>query len=124
MKGMEIVSIISISIIAISIIVIFSIKLYKTYKTHKAKNISYSILMFSIVFASALLLALIQKLSQTELQWKPKLETINIPLLITIYFIVGTLYIIYIKKLYEEAEAIEKELEEKGIIDIDKVFTE
>jgi magnesium-transporting ATPase (P-type) len=127
MKGIEMMPttvIISITIITI----IFSIKLYQTYKTHSAKNISYSILIsiliFSIVFASALLLILIRELYQTEFSWKLRLETINILLFITIYFIVGTLYIIYIKRLYKEAEAIEKELEEKGIIDIDKVVAE
>jgi hypothetical protein len=34
------------------------------------------------------------------------------------YFIVGTLYIIYIKKIYEEADSIVNKLTEKGIINI------
>jgi len=39
----------------------------------------------------------------------------------TIYFIMGTLYILYIKQLYADEEAIEKRLEEKDIINISKI---
>jgi hypothetical protein len=71
-----------------------------------------------LIFSIGVLLALLQKSYQKEILELLKLETINCPLLITMYFIVGTLYIIYIKKIYEEADSIENKLTEKGIINI------
>ena len=118
---------IAILIIAIAIptiTILFSTTLYQTYKTHKTKNISYPILTSMLIFSTGILLALLQKSYHKEILEQLKLETINYPLLLTMYFIIGTLYIIYIKKLYEEDEAIEKSLVEKGIIDITNVSTE
>ena len=116
---------IAILIIAIAITILFSTTLYQTYKTHKTKNISYPILTSMLIFSTGILLALLQKSYHKEtLEQQLKLETVNYPLLLTMYFIVGTLYIIYIKRLYEEDEAIEKSLVEKGIIDITNVSTE
>ena len=114
---------IAILIIA-TITILFSTTLYQTYKTHKTKNISYPILTSMLIFSTGILLALLQKSYHKEILEQLKLETINYPLLLTMYFIVGTLYIIYIKKIYEEDEAIEKSLVEKGIIDITNVSTE
>ena len=111
-------------IIAIAITILFSTTLYQTYKTHKTKNISYPILTSMLIFSTGVLFALLQEPAQKEVLWQLKLETVNCPLLLTMYFIIGTLYIIYIKKLYEEDEAIEKSLVEKGIIDITNASTE
>ena len=111
-------------LIITTITILFSTTLYQTYKTHKTKNISYPILTSMLIFSTGILLALLQKSYHKEILEQLKLETINYPLLLTMYFIVGTLYIIYIKKIYEEDEAIEKSLVEKGIIDITNVSTE
>lgn len=116
------IAILTIAILTIAII--FSRTLYQTYKTHRAKNISYPILTSMLIFSTGILLALLGEPGHKEILEQLKLETINYPLLLTMYFIVGTLYIIYIKKLYEEDEAIEKSLVEKGIIDITNVSTE
>jgi hypothetical protein len=110
--------ILTITILILSITIIFSRKLYQTYKTHKTTTISYPILISMLIFSIGVLLALLQKSYQKEILELLKLETINCPLLITMYFIVGTLYIIYIKKIYEEADSIENKLTEKGIINI------
>ena len=118
-------TILTIAILIIATItILFSTTLYQTYKTHKTKNISYPILTSMLIFSTSVLLALLQKSYHKEILEQLKLETVNYPLLLTMYFIVGTLYIIYIKRLYEEDEAIEKSLVEKGIIDITNVSTE
>jgi len=121
MKG---ILILTITILILSIAIIFSRTLYQTYKTHRAKNIYYPILISMLIFSIGVLLALLQKSNQKEILELLKLETVNCPLLITMYLIVGTLYIIYIKKLYEEDEAIEKSLVEKGIINLDNQSAE
>ena len=114
----------TIAILIIATTILFSTILYQTYKTHKTTNISYPILISMLIFSTGVLFALLGEPVQKEILWQLKLETVNCPLLLAMYFIIGTLYIIYIKKLYEEDEAIEKSLVEKGIIDITNVSTE
>ena len=102
-------------LILIPILIAFSMMLYKTYKTKRTQNISYYLLSFLLLIETiALYMLLINHMSFTTIT--------SITLLVaTIYFMMGTLYILYIKQLYADEEAIEKRLEEKDIINISKL---
>ena len=101
-------------IILIAIVIAFSIMLYKTYKTKRTQNISYYLLSFLLLIETIALYVLLRNhISFTTIAL---LATITI-----IYFIIGTLYILYVKHLYADQETIEKRLEEKDIINISKI---
>ena len=102
-------------LILIPILIAFSMMLYKTYKTKRTQNISYYLLSFLLLIETiALYMLLINHMSFTTIT--------SITLLVaTIYFMMGTLYILYVKQLYADEEAIEKRLEEKDIINISKI---
>jgi len=102
--------------ISILILIAFSMMLYKTYRTKRTQNISYYLLSFLLLIETiALYMLLRNHMSFTTITL---FTTIVIT---TIYFIMGTLYILYIKQLYADEEAIEKRLEEKDIINISKI---
>ena len=102
-------------LILIPILIAFSMMLYKTYKTKRTQNISYYLLSFLLLIETiALYMLLINHMSFTTIT--------SITLLVaTIYFMMGTLYILYVKQLYADEETIEKRLEEKDIINISKL---
>ena len=103
-------------LILIPILIAFSMMLYKTYKTKRTQNISYYLLSFLLLIETiALYMLLRNHMSFTTIAL---FTTIVIT---TIYFIMGTLYILYIKQLYADEETIEKRLEEKDIINISKI---
>ena len=107
---------ISVPIILIAIVIAFSSMLYKTYKTKRTQNISYYLLSFLLLIETIALYVLLRNhISFTTIAL---LATITI-----IYFIIGTLYILYVKHLYADQEAIEKRLEAKDIINISKLET-
>jgi hypothetical protein len=101
-----------ITIPLVLIAIAFSIMLYKTYKTKRTQNISYYLLSFLLLIETIALYILLRN----------HMSFTTIALLIaTIYFMMGTLYILYIKQLYADEETIEKRLEEKDIINISKI---
>ena len=99
-------------LILIAIVIAFSMLLYKTYKTKRTQNISYYLLSFLLLIETIALYMLLRNHMSF---------TTSIALLATIYFITGTLYILYVKQLYADEETIEKRLEEKDIINISKI---
>jgi hypothetical protein len=109
-----------IPIISILILIAaFSVMLYKTYKTKRTQNISYYLLSFLLLIetiALYMLLGLNQQHNQLYFTSITLLASIAI-----IYFMIGTLYILYVKHLYADQETIEKRLEEKDIINISKI---
>lgn len=92
------------------LIPIFSIMLYKTYKTKRTHNISYYLLSFLLLIETIALYMLLKNHN-----------TSITSITSIIYFMMGTLYILYIKQLYADEETIEKRLEEKDIINISKL---
>ena len=109
----QIIAMLLIPILLIPILITaFSVMLYKTYKTKRTQNISYYLLSFLLLIETIALYMLLRN----------HMSFITITLLATtIYFMIGTLYILYIKQLYADQETIEKRLEEKDIINISKI---
>ena len=101
--------------ILIPILIAFSIMLYKTYKTKRTQNISYYLLSFLLLTETIALYMLLRNHNVSQMSFT------TIALVVIIYFMMGTLYILYIKQLYADEEAIEKRLEEKDIINISKI---
>ena len=93
--------------------------LYKTYKTKRTQNISYYLLSFLLLIETIALYVLLG-LNQPHNVLQLFFTTIALTIT-TIYFMMGTLYILYVKYLYADQETIEKRLEEKDIINISKI---
>ena len=108
--------IILVPIILIAILIAFSMMLYKTYKTKRTQNISYYLLSFLLLIETIALYMLLSN----HMSFTTSIVTIA-SLIATIYFIMGTLYILYVKQLYADEDTIEKRLEEKDIINISKI---